>query len=106
MIVEPGRLKMLVRAIAATRGDEIGCDECFEKLDEFVDLTLAGMTAAEAMPLVHDHLERCSNCREEFLALLSALQGSGEASVVHRIGGAGKPPGPCSVGEVAAPAKR
>ena len=54
-----------------------GCDECFEKLDVFVDLTLAGKTAAEALPLVHDHLERCSNCREEFHALLAALQSVG-----------------------------
>lgn len=28
----------------------------------------------QAMPLVQDHLERCSNCREEFEALLAALR--------------------------------
>ncbi len=35
---------------------------------------LAGKNAAEALPLVQDHLERCGDCREEFEALLAALQ--------------------------------
>ena len=55
-----------------TRLDEIGCDECLEQLDRFVEMTLAGKNAAEAMPLVQDHLERCDDCREEFEALLAA----------------------------------
>jgi predicted anti-sigma-YlaC factor YlaD len=38
-------------------------------------MTLVGINAAEAMPLVQDHLEHCRECREEFEALLEALQG-------------------------------
>ena len=38
------------------------------------DEPLAGKNAAEAMPLVQDHLNRCMDCREEFHALLLALQ--------------------------------
>jgi len=64
----------MVRAIVNTRPDEIGCDECFEQLDRFVEVTLAGKNAAEAMPLVQDHLARCHDCREEFEALLAALR--------------------------------
>ena len=64
----------MVRGILTTRPDEIGCDECFAQLDRFVELQLAGKNAAEAMPLVHDHLERCQDCREEFEALLAALR--------------------------------
>jgi predicted anti-sigma-YlaC factor YlaD len=64
----------MVRNVLTTRPDEIGCDECFEELDLFVEMTLAGKNAAEAMPLVQDHLERCRDCREEFEALLTALQ--------------------------------
>ena len=66
-------LKKMVRDIISTRPDEIGCDECFEELDRFVELVLAGKNAAQALPLVQDHLERCSDCREEFEALLTAL---------------------------------
>jgi len=72
--LETYRLKRLVRGIATARPDEIGCDECFEQLDRFVETVLAGKNAAEAMPLVQDHLERCNDCHEEFEALLSALR--------------------------------
>jgi hypothetical protein len=67
-------LKQMVQEILSTRPDEIGCDECFAQLDRFVEMTLAGKNAAEAMPLVQDHLERCTDCREEFEALLAALR--------------------------------
>ena len=72
--LEAHKLKRLIRGIATTRPDEIGCDECFEQLDRFVETVLAGKDAAEAMPLVQDHLERCGDCHEEFEALLSALR--------------------------------
>jgi hypothetical protein len=74
MNLEPETLKRMVRNVLSTRPDEIGCDECFEQLDRFVEMTLAGKNAAEAMPLVQDHLERCRDCREEFEALLEALR--------------------------------
>jgi len=72
--LDPHKLKELVRGIMTTYPDEIDCDECYEQLDRFVELTLAGKSAAEAMPLVQDHLDRCGNCCEEFEALLSALR--------------------------------
>ena len=66
--------KMLLREIAETREVEIGCDECFEQLDRFVEMELSGLNTAQAMPLVQDHLEICGECREEFEALLLALR--------------------------------
>ncbi|MBS3751270.1 MAG: hypothetical protein KGY39_07175 [Anaerolineales bacterium] len=68
----------MVRAIASVREEEIGCDDCFEKVDTFVDLELAGKEAGEALPLVKDHLERCQNCREEYEALLTAVRAMSE----------------------------
>jgi len=73
-VIEPERLKGLVRGILTARPDELGCDECFDQLDRFVELELAGKDAAAAMPLIQDHLNRCSPCREEFEALLVALR--------------------------------
>jgi len=75
MALDPGTLKRMAREIAHTHEHEIGCAECFRLLDQFVDLTLAGRKAAEAMPLVQEHLDRCGDCREEFEALLAALRG-------------------------------
>jgi hypothetical protein len=74
MKLEPTLLKQLVRAVMATHDDEIDCGECFEQLDRFVEMTLVGKDVSEAMPLTHDHLQRCSDCREEFEALLKALE--------------------------------
>jgi hypothetical protein len=74
MNLEPAVLKQMVRIVLSTRPDEIGCEECFDKLDRFVEMKLAGKDAAAAMPLVHDHLERCRDCREEFEALLEVLR--------------------------------
>lgn len=67
-------LKKMVKSIAMTRPDEIACDECFEQLDQFAEQVLDGKPAAEAMPLVEDHLNRCTDCREEFEALLEAMK--------------------------------
>ncbi len=72
--LEAQKLKGLVRGIMTARPDEIGCDECFEKLDRFVEMELNGKDAAEAMPLVQDHLTRCRDCHEEFEALMAALR--------------------------------
>ncbi len=74
MQLEPATLKQMERAVITTRPDEIGCGECFEQLDRFIEMTLAGRNAGEALPLVQDHLERCRDCREEFEALLVALR--------------------------------
>ena len=71
-------LKKMVRAVATTKSDEIGCDECFEQIDEFVDLKLHGKNAAEALPLLQDHLDRCNGCREEFEALLDCIRATAE----------------------------
>ncbi|MDX1672456.1 MAG: hypothetical protein R3211_08945 [Balneolaceae bacterium] len=66
-------LKNMIRAVINTRQDEIGCDDCFDQLHEFAELELRGKSPEEAMPLVQDHLNRCGDCREEYEALLDAL---------------------------------
>ena len=74
------KLKRIVTGIFTTRERELTCDECLEELDRFAELTLAGKDAAEAIPLVQDHLNRCRDCREEFEALLDALRAHHEDS--------------------------
>jgi len=74
MGIESREIKGMVRNILTTRPDEIGCEECLARMDRFVEMKLEGKDAAEAMPLVEDHLQRCRDCHEEFRALLRALQ--------------------------------
>ncbi len=82
-MLNPEDLNKMIRAILETREEEIGCDECFEQLDLFVETKLSGLDAAAAMPLVQDHLDKCGDCREEFEALLTALRAT-EASSPRR----------------------
>jgi hypothetical protein len=64
-----------VERLLGPRGYEIGCDECFERLDEYVELELAGADANERIPGLRNHLDGCPACREEHASLLAlALQ--------------------------------
>jgi hypothetical protein len=75
-MLKRGDVAKLARVVAETREDEIGCDECFERLDSFAEAELSGSGARSAMPLVGDHLDRCSDCRSTFEALLTAFRGT------------------------------
>ena len=50
-------------------GPEVGCDECFEPLDRYVDLEVAGQGADAAIPGLRAHLEGCPACHEEHESL-------------------------------------
>lgn len=67
-------LKKMIQAIRVTRPDEIDCDECFNEIDKFAELELAGKSPEQSMPLVQDHLKKCRDCREEYEALLEAIK--------------------------------
>jgi anti-sigma factor RsiW len=62
----------LTKALAALLGPgrpEIGCEECFEELDRYVDLELAGRDADAAVPGMESHLAGCPACREDHASL-------------------------------------
>lgn len=73
-MLKRGDLVKLLRVVAETRETEIGCDECFEQLDSFVEAELSGLEARSVMPLVGDHLDKCADCRSKFEALLTGLR--------------------------------
>ena len=75
-MLKRGDVAKLVRVVAETREVEIGCDECFERLDRFAETELSGVETSAAMPLVGDHLDKCADCRSKFEALLRALRGT------------------------------
>jgi anti-sigma factor RsiW len=52
---------------------EIDCDECFARLDEYVDVELAGGDADAAVPGLRAHLDGCPACREEHDSLRALL---------------------------------
>ncbi|MBN1123217.1 MAG: hypothetical protein JXJ17_19250 [Anaerolineae bacterium] len=65
----------VVKTIFNTKTDDITCDECFEHIDEYVDMIHAGQDPSEVLPQVKSHLEQCRCCEMEFRALISILEG-------------------------------
>jgi hypothetical protein len=53
---------------------ELLCDECFEKLDEYVELELQGAPADERIPGMRAHLEGCPACHEDYGSLRDLVQ--------------------------------
>jgi hypothetical protein len=58
-----------IERILGPKGPELGCDACFEMLDRYVELELAGDDAEAAVPGMLAHLEGCPACREEHESL-------------------------------------
>jgi hypothetical protein len=56
-------------------GPEVGCDVCFDELDRYVELEVAGRDADAAIPGLRAHLEGCPACREEHESLRALVTG-------------------------------
>lgn len=54
---------------------ELGCDACFEQLDRYVELELAGADADAAIPGLRAHLAGCPACGEEHESLYALVSG-------------------------------
>jgi hypothetical protein len=54
---------------------EVGCDACFEELDRYVELEVAGDDADAAIPGLAAHLKGCPACHEEHESLLLFVRG-------------------------------
>jgi hypothetical protein len=54
---------------------EIGCDVCFDELDRYVTLEIAGADADTAIPGFRAHLNGCPACREEHDSLYALVSG-------------------------------
>jgi len=74
MNLTPDVLRGVLGLVRATLPEELDCDDCFEQLDRFAELTLAGRDAEEVLPLVEAHMRTCPCCREEFGMLLDGLR--------------------------------
>jgi hypothetical protein len=55
-------------------GHEVSCEQCFELLDQYVELELAGADADDRIPGLRNHLDGCSACREEHESLLALVR--------------------------------
>jgi hypothetical protein len=74
-MTEQPDLKQALGRLLGPQTPEIGCDECFDKLDEYVELELAGGDADAAVPGLRAHLTGCPACREEHESLRALISG-------------------------------
>ena len=54
---------------------EVGCDTCFDQLDRYVELEVAGKDADACFPGLRAHLQGCPACREEHDSLFALIGG-------------------------------
>jgi hypothetical protein len=75
----------LIARLLGPAGPEVTCEECFELLDQYVELEIAGEDPDARLPGVAAHLEGCPACHEDHESLRDfVLQQSS--------GGAGRAP--------------
>ena len=63
-------------------GPELTCEQCFEELDRYVELELAGSDPDAQVPGMSAHLEGCPACAEDHRGLLE-LAASDRPSQPH-----------------------
>ena len=66
-----------IERMLGPKGAELGCDACFELIDEYVELELAGEDADVRVHGMRAHLEGCPACREDHDSLLEFVTTSG-----------------------------
>jgi RNA polymerase sigma-70 factor, ECF subfamily len=68
-----GNRDRLIARLTGPAGPELSCDECFEQLDRYVELELAGSDAGATILGMRAHLEGCSACAEDHQSLHALL---------------------------------
>jgi hypothetical protein len=57
---------------------ELTCEQCFEELDRYVELAVAGKAADARVPGMRAHLDGCPACAEDFASLRDLVTGEGD----------------------------
>jgi hypothetical protein len=61
----PSGTDRLIARLVGPAEPELGCEQCFQELDRYVELELAGVDADAAIPGMRAHLEGCPACEED-----------------------------------------
>jgi hypothetical protein len=63
-----------LRVLESVREEDVPCDEIYARIDQYVEREVDKRDAAQLMPLIREHLDICSECCEEYEALLDVLE--------------------------------
>ena len=64
----------ILRGLAITFEEEYDCAQVERLMAEYTEMVSRGDDTASLLPLVKYHLQLCLDCREEYEALLRALE--------------------------------
>jgi hypothetical protein len=74
-VTEHPDIKLALGRLLGPAEPEVGCDVCFDQLDRYVELEVAGNDADAAIPGLRAHLDGCPACREEHDSLVALVTG-------------------------------
>ncbi|HUN10017.1 MAG TPA: hypothetical protein PLQ56_25660 [Aggregatilineales bacterium] len=66
--------KLIAEMVVAHQDDPMCCADCECNLERLAEMVARGASLHDLMPGVEYHLQCCSDCREEFQALVCILQ--------------------------------
>jgi hypothetical protein len=69
----------LLARLLGPAGPELSCEECFEQLDRYVELELAGSDTDASIAGMQAHLGGCSACAEDRESLHALLRSDATA---------------------------
>jgi predicted anti-sigma-YlaC factor YlaD len=72
-VSESDNTELLSRLLGPS-APELTCEECFEQLDRYVELEIAGEDADVLVPGMNAHLQGCPACREDHDSLSDFVQ--------------------------------
>ena len=70
------RLTGVLARVLGPLGPEVTCERCFELLDQYVDLEVAGAESDARLPGMRAHLEGCPACHEDYESLRDFVAGT------------------------------
>jgi hypothetical protein len=73
---DPGARDLLGRLLGPTE-PEVTCERCFELLDEYVELEVAGRDPDARLSGMREHLAGCPACREDHESLRALVARDG-----------------------------
>jgi hypothetical protein len=76
MTTQPDLTQVLDRLLGPAE-PEVSCETCFDELDRYVELELAGNDADNAIPGLRTHLAGCPACQEDHDSLRALVSGQG-----------------------------
>lgn len=68
-----------LKVLEQVREEDLSCADMYARLDEFVEAEIKEGTDTEKItPLIHEHLDMCSDCCDEYEALLAIVENTQE----------------------------